>query len=704
MAENSTPSTPVTSNSPPLPRTPSPNPPLAKPGSTPIVNIRSQSAPLNSLPKRVVGPVSGADFNELLPKVKGEDSPCKEIEGLTAQLKELKPEPKMYEHLVDAFNASCSKLLFEDVHNSPTTFHDIEIKPDINVYDRKTERLVANLEVKIQESCDPFDLGDQVPGRLQPGTEAKRTLGQITSYATAHQGSFFQTHVFSALIFPTYLRFMRWDRSGVVYTKKLPFSGPDIAIFFRRLSAASPAQRGCDTTAVPFECSAKQSRDIRRELGRLRSKALLLKISIDNEDYVISEDQEHGSVSPIGRSTRCLKAYRLETRAVVLLKDTWRVVSPSLKPEHEIYAKLNERNVTHIPEVYQGADVGSDTDLHHLTQTAVWAAKLNLNISLRTLRHYRIVLEYLEYKLEEFETTAQLVGALRDASLAHSKAVTDAKVLHRDISVGNIMMKRVDGVLRGYLIDWDLSLDMSLPDTVAAQDERTGTWQFIAVRLLERPKAGEEPLIQNQVDDVESFFHLAMWMALRYTSHGLPNIDLRTVLDDNFDAAYRDPDTERAYITRTRRLNMITGDLIQTANFSNPGMYSVLNALQGILCERYSFYKEPALGIPAKRTAWELAVQGKAEALKILEDPLWLPNLLDAQLDNKSISWETNAKRQINPLITPAKFSAAAIAVSSQTSSSKRKSENQQSGNSRLPKASRTSGQSTPHDNPSSER
>ncbi|KAG6844034.1 hypothetical protein H0H87_010446, partial [Tephrocybe sp. NHM501043] len=462
--------------------------------------LNSTSEPLEArmitfhseIAKCVVGPVSGADFNELLPKVKGEDSPSKEIEGLTAQLNNLKPELKMYKPLVralrntsshgcithwqyqvDAFNALCSKLHFEDVHKSPTTFHDIEIKPDINVYDKKTEQLVANLEVKIQESCDPFDLEDQVPGGLQPGTEAKRTLGQITSYATAHQGSFFQTHVFSALIFPTYLRFMRWDRSGVVYTKKLPFSGPNIAIFFRRLSAASPAQRGYDTTVVPFKGSQEESRKIRMDLGHLDSKASLLKISIDNKDYVIAEDQEHGSVSPIGRSTRCFKAYCLKRRDLVLLKDTWRIVSPSLKPEHEIYAKLKEHEVTHIPEVYQGADVGSDTDSHHITQTALWAEKFELDISLRTLRHYRMVLEYLPYKLEQFNTTTELVGALRDASLAHSKAATDAQVLHRDISVGNIMMKRVDGVLRGYLIDWDLSLDMSLPDTVAAQDERT---------------------------------------------------------------------------------------------------------------------------------------------------------------------------------------------------------------------------------------
>ncbi|KAG6815695.1 hypothetical protein H0H87_012193 [Tephrocybe sp. NHM501043] len=654
----------------------------------------------------VVGPISGADFNEFLPKVEGEDFPSKEIKGLTAKLSNVKPEPKMYKPLVDAFNASCSRLFFKDMHESLTMFHDIKINPDINVYDKETEQLVANLEVKIRQSCDPFDLEDEVPSDFQPGIEANRTLGQITRYATAHQGLFFQTHIFSALIFPTYLRFMRWDRSGVIYTDKLPFSGPDIAIFFRRLSAASPAQRGCDTTMIPFQPSPEESEDIQRKLGNLPAEVSLLKVSIDNKDYVIAETQEHGSTSPVGRSTRCLKAYCLERRDLVLLKDTWRIVSPSLKPEHEIYAKLKEHEVPHIPEVYRGADVGLDTDSHHITQTALWAEKFELDISLRTLRHYRMVLEYLPYKLEQFNTTTELVGALRDASLvpakklrytAHSKAATDAQVLHRDISAGNIMMKRVDGVLQGYLIDWDLSLDMSLPVTVAAQDERTGTWQFTAVRLLERPKAGEEPLFQNRIDDVESFFHLAMWMALRYTSHGLTSIHLRRVLDDNFDAAYRDPETDLAYIPETRRLSMMTGHLIRKAEFFNPGISNVLWALQDILCERYSFYEQPVLGIPAKRTAWELAVQGKAEALEILENPQWLPDLLSELLDDDRISWETNAKRKINPIANPTKY-AAPRPIPSQTSNNKRKNQSQHSSNSRPSKSSRHSGRSTPND------
>ncbi|KAG6853892.1 hypothetical protein C0991_000357 [Blastosporella zonata] len=80
------------------------------------------------------------------------------------------------------------------------------------------------------------------------------------------------------------------------------------------------------------------------------------------------------------------------------------------------------------------------------------------------------------------------------------------------------MMKKVDDHIRGYLIDWDLSLDLSLSDKIAAQDEHTGTWQSIAVRLLEEPEDGD-PLVENRIDDVESFFHLAGW---RYETQLIP--------------------------------------------------------------------------------------------------------------------------------------------------------------------------------------
>ncbi|KAG6847232.1 hypothetical protein C0991_002207, partial [Blastosporella zonata] len=49
--------------------------------------------------KRVIGPNSGAVFNEFLHKVKNEDSPSEDIEDLLVKLKDVKTESNMYKPL-----------------------------------------------------------------------------------------------------------------------------------------------------------------------------------------------------------------------------------------------------------------------------------------------------------------------------------------------------------------------------------------------------------------------------------------------------------------------------------------------------------------------------------------------------------------------------------------------------------------------------
>ncbi|KAH0584825.1 hypothetical protein H2248_008103 [Termitomyces sp. 'cryptogamus'] len=102
-----------------------------------------------------------------------------------------------------------------------------------------------------------------------------------------------------------------------------------------------------------------------------------------------------------------------------------------------------------------------------------------LKLTLRTLRHYRIILEYFLFTLQEFGITRELAIVLRDASIAHDKAATSTKFLHPDISNRDIMLKRnADRTVEGYLIDWDLSMDLTLAydQSTGIQPERMGTW------------------------------------------------------------------------------------------------------------------------------------------------------------------------------------------------------------------------------------
>ncbi|KAF8510660.1 hypothetical protein BU17DRAFT_8491, partial [Hysterangium stoloniferum] len=55
--------------------------------------------------------------------------------------------------------------------------------------------------------------------------------------------------------------------------------------------------------------------------------------------------------------------------------------------------------------------------------------------------------------LTDFRNTKEMVTAVRDAMIAHGDAYDKAKILHRDISSGNILITETGG---GLLIDWDL--------------------------------------------------------------------------------------------------------------------------------------------------------------------------------------------------------------------------------------------------------
>ncbi|KAJ8463797.1 hypothetical protein ONZ51_g10017 [Trametes cubensis] len=118
---------------------------------------------------------------------------------------------------------------------------------------------------------------------------------------------------------------------------------------------------------------------------------------------------------------------------------------------------------------------------------------------LRRHIHYRIVVEEVALKLEQFEDGHHLVSVIYDCVKAHQRAAK-LGILHRDISGGNILIypkvvddpkakgKVVDDseskdkvvAMRGLLTDWELSKDVKVVPgrrRRARQPERTGTWQ-----------------------------------------------------------------------------------------------------------------------------------------------------------------------------------------------------------------------------------
>ncbi|KAI9067735.1 hypothetical protein FKP32DRAFT_1672828 [Trametes sanguinea] len=161
--------------------------------------------------------------------------------------------------------------------------------------------------------------------------------------------------------------------------------------------------------------------------------------------------------------------------------------------------------------------------------------------------HMRIVIDEVGRPLTEFKSTRELVTALRDAVIGHQQAWLRAGILHRDVSVGNILIVDEPGEeapsICGFLHDFDYS--SMTPQTskspgatstggepssanspkhseAATEDptdnngrkERTGTYYFMAFGLL---STHIKRVIHDAHHDLESIYWILIWVVLRHT-------------------------------------------------------------------------------------------------------------------------------------------------------------------------------------------
>ena len=100
---------------------------------------------------------------------------------------------------------------------------------------------------------------------------------------------------------------------------------------------------------------------------------------------------------------------------------------------------------------------------------------------------------------------------LRDSS-GHYAAYRRGRVLHRDLSINNLMCNKKPTGHIGVLLDWDLA---SLIDELNAvipsnAKHRTGTIPFMSISLLR----GNTP--HRYCHDLESFFYILIWAAIHF--------------------------------------------------------------------------------------------------------------------------------------------------------------------------------------------
>ncbi|KAF1733596.1 hypothetical protein CRV24_007501 [Beauveria bassiana] len=109
--------------------------------------------------------------------------------------------------------------------------------------------------------------------------------------------------------------------------------------------------------------------------------------------------------------------------------------------------------------------------------------------------------------LRSFQSLVELLQVLRDAIMCHRSLYYDARLLHRDISPGNIIIldHQDKEQPKGLLIDLDSAI--SLDEASEAELGITGTRPLMAIGVLRN-----EPHTCRH--DLESFFYVLIWMII----------------------------------------------------------------------------------------------------------------------------------------------------------------------------------------------
>ncbi|KAI0350362.1 hypothetical protein OH77DRAFT_1463888 [Trametes cingulata] len=378
-----------------------------------------------------------------------------------------------------------------------------------------------------------------------------------------------RSHFLSISMAGSRARLFLWDRAGCVVSRAFDVrERPEyLCDFLWRFSQMDGTARGHDPTVQPasseeelrFRTAIKEH--VRMQLGvegEQLDKALtqhyapgrLAVVEVFPQGQTASSSNIHRYivsrpvVSPtslVGRGTRGYWAVDSTSSQVVFVKDTWRSTSGDV--EGDLLGHLYEIGVRNVPSMVTHGDVPEDLCVDggthwQLTHTDVplsepWVCSLGgKSPAIRQLQHYRLVMGTVGYGLATIRGTEELLHATYDAFTAMRDALTKDSRIHRDISIGNIILVREPGqdIRRGYLIDWEVS-DKVDDAGRSRHPGRAGTWYFMSWRMLHWTEIDSE---HTFLDDMESLFHVVTYCAMLYLPHALSREALTGLIEEHF--------------------------------------------------------------------------------------------------------------------------------------------------------------------------
>ncbi|KAA1476355.1 hypothetical protein DENSPDRAFT_932995 [Dentipellis sp. KUC8613] len=397
--------------------------------------------------------------------------------------------------------------------------------------------LIVPIEIKVERSHSAFTFTDKCEKFLLESDEGTEALGQILEYVGQVFTHQHRMHVFALYVFRFQARILYFDRSGCIVSEPFEYgTGTDTPLhrFFWRLAHMSTEQRGYDCSAelaseeevqgmLDYASDGAPTEYIKQQIyhaltwdlgvGKPRSTQWpAYRVRVDGRTLLIARPMA-SSQSLHGRCTRGYLAFDPQEKSVSFMKDFWRPDVERIQPEHEVYDRLASFHVSNIATCIAHEDVRDSQDRWQVTRT-----QDTVDPGPRLRRgHYRMMLREVCRPLIDFKDFRELASLLCDAMTAHEDAWYKAGVLHRDISVNNILILETgsnDNITRrGILNDWDLCKykEQMGANISPRQAHLTGTWYFRSALSLKYP---QKPYRLS--DDIESFIYVFHYCVYRF--------------------------------------------------------------------------------------------------------------------------------------------------------------------------------------------
>ncbi|KAK0497861.1 hypothetical protein EDD18DRAFT_1351677 [Armillaria luteobubalina] len=417
---------------------------------------------------------------------------------------------------------------------------------------------VSNARNRSENSAALSSLREGVTAVDAPTTEVedqsqarRKTIVQCGRYALEILSSAgFRTHCIGALVTMGRIQLLYYDRSIIIVCKPIEMFKRRKTITLSQitdefgalligLSRLSPQQRGiqeqfCVDRALieNYETYMKRcTKDEDTFDQRDVFKGVLLKLKTGKANEVV--EVTLGRIisrqpAIIGRNTCVVDAksdYNEWEGKELVIKISWPAVER--KSEAELVKRAREKARTmetgkkpdwaldHLPDILLCQDFGYDDDstqanIAAFCKKAKWVENEKIDYENRVCR---ITVQEKLYPLEQLRTVKEYAQVFFDILQIHKWLYDHPRILHRDISPGNIMWRRTsDGHIRGVLNDFDLS---SLRDVSSASSfQRAGTLPYMASELL-IDKEGQ-PSKHLYRHDVESIFYVILLLCCRY--------------------------------------------------------------------------------------------------------------------------------------------------------------------------------------------